>query len=158
MWDVTNILSCRHNVLIVFHEIAGSNKQTPLTEPNKQPPHQGQGSALIPFVTIRTQPYLHGWVYGWVWVVTNGIRANPRPQCRGLFASVRLGIWLGTGRYKWYQSWSPTPVWGFVWLRKGCLFVWPRDPMGHNENVMSAWGGVCDVPHRIGRKFLTLYM
>ena len=21
--------------------------------------------------------------------------------------------------------------------------------MGHNEDVVSAWGGVCDVPHRI---------
>ena len=26
---------------------------------------------------------------------------------------------LGVGRYKWYQSRSLTPVWGFVWL---CLF------------------------------------
>ena len=23
--------------------------------------------------------------------------------------------------------------------------------MGHNEDVVSAWGGVCDVPHRIGK-------
>ena len=33
------------------------------------------------------------------------------------------------------------------------LSVWPRNPMGHNEDVGSAWGGggcVCDVPHRIG--------
>ena len=30
------------------------------------------------------------------------------------------------------------------------LSVWPRNPMGHNEDVVSAWGGVCDVPHRIG--------
>ena len=22
--------------------------------------------------------------------------------------------------------------------------------MGHNEDVVSAWGGVCDVPHQIG--------
>ena len=29
------------------------------------------------------------------------------------------------------------------------LFVWPRNPMGHNEDVVSVWGGVCDVPHRI---------
>ena len=29
------------------------------------------------------------------------------------------------------------------------LSVWPRNPMGHNEDVVSAWGGVCDVPHRI---------
>ena len=53
---------------------------------------------------------------------------------------------------KWYQSRSPTPVWGFVWLRKGCLSVWPRNPMGHNENVVSAWGGICDVPHWIGEQ------
>ena len=31
-------------------------------------------------------------------------------------------------------------------------FVWSRNPMGHNEDVVSAWGGVCDVPHRIGEK------
>ena len=24
--------------------------------------------------------------------------------------------------------------------------------MGHNEDVVSAWGGICDVPHRIGEK------
>ena len=30
------------------------------------------------------------------------------------------------------------------------LSVRPRNPMGHNEDVVSAWGGVCDVPHRIG--------
>ena len=29
------------------------------------------------------------------------------------------------------------------------LSVWPRNPMGHNEDVVSAWGGICDVPHRI---------
>ena len=57
---------------------------------------------------------------------------------------------LGTGRYKWYQSRSLTPVWGFVWSHKGCLSVWSRDFMGHNEDVVSAWAGVCGVPHRIG--------
>ena len=30
------------------------------------------------------------------------------------------------------------------------LSVSPRNPMGHNEDVVSVWGGVCDVPHRIG--------
>ena len=50
-------------------------------------------------------------------------------------------IRLSVGRYKWYQSRSPTPMWGFVW---------PRNLMGHNENVVSVWGGVCDVPHQIG--------
>ena len=24
--------------------------------------------------------------------------------------------------------------------------------MGHNEDVVSAWEGVCDVPHQIGEK------
>ncbi|KAL6334608.1 hypothetical protein AAG906_019243 [Vitis piasezkii] len=24
------------------------------------------------------------------------------------------------------------------------LSVWPRNPMGHNEDVVSAWGGICD--------------
>ena len=24
--------------------------------------------------------------------------------------------------------------------------------MGHNEDVVSAWGGICDVPHRIGEQ------
>ncbi|RVW80541.1 Retrovirus-related Pol polyprotein from transposon 17.6 [Vitis vinifera] len=32
------------------------------------------------------------------------------------------------------------------------LFVWPRNPMEHNKDIVSAWGGVCDVPHRIGEK------
>ena len=27
--------------------------------------------------------------------------------------------------------------------------------MGHNEDVVSAWGGVCDVPYRIGEKVLS---
>ena len=26
--------------------------------------------------------------------------------------------------------------------------------MGHNEDIVSAWGGVCNVPHRIGEKVL----
>ena len=56
MWDITNTPPCRHNVLVVSHGITGPNRQTPLTEPNK-PPHRGRGSALIPFVTTRTQPY-----------------------------------------------------------------------------------------------------
>ena len=60
-----------------------------------------------------------------------------------------ISTWLDVGRYKWYQSQSLTPVWGFVWLRKGCLSVWSLNPMGHNEDVVSAWGGVCNVPHRI---------
>ncbi|RVW33229.1 Retrovirus-related Pol polyprotein from transposon RE1 [Vitis vinifera] len=58
---------------------------------------------------------------------TSGATNSPKSNC---FA----------GRYKWYQSRSPTSVWGFVWLRKGCLSVWPRNPMGHNEDVVSAWG------------------
>ena len=40
-------------------------------------------------------------------------------------------------------------MWGFVWPRKECLFVWPHNPIGHNEDVVSTWRGVCDVPHRI---------
>ena len=44
----------RHNVFIVPHGIIGSNKQIPLTGPNK-PPHQGRGSTMIPFVTKRIQ-------------------------------------------------------------------------------------------------------
>ena len=59
---------------------------------------------------------------------------------------------LEAGRYKWYQSQSLTPVWGFVWFHKGCLFVGPHNPMGHNEDVVSTWEGVCNVPHRIGEK------
>ena len=54
-----------------------------------------------------------------------------------------ISTWLGAGRYKWYQSRSLTPVWGFVW---------PHNPMGQNEDVVSAWGGICDVPHRIGEE------
>ena len=26
--------------------------------------------------------------------------------------------------------------------------------MGHNKDVVSAWGSVCDVPHQIGEKVL----
>ena len=48
-------------------------------------------------------------------VVTNGIRADPRPRCGGLFGSVR-GV---------------------------CLF-------GHNDDVVSVWGDICDVSHQIG--------
>ena len=44
---------CRHNVLIVSHGIAGSNRKTPLIGPNK-PSHRGRGLALIPFVTTRS--------------------------------------------------------------------------------------------------------
>ena len=51
MWDITNTLSCKHNVLVVSHGIAGPNKWTP-----KQTPHRGRGSVLIPFVTTCIQP------------------------------------------------------------------------------------------------------
>ena len=37
-------------------------------------------------------------------------------------------------------------------LDVGVCSVWPRNPMGHNEDVVSAWGGVCHIPHRIGEK------
>ena len=63
-----------------------------------------------------------------------------------------ISTWLGAVRYKWYESRSSTPVWGFVWPRKWCLSVWPRNLMGHNEDVVSAWGGICDVLHRIGEE------
>ena len=53
MWDITNTPSCRHNVFIVSHGIVGPNKQTPFKGPNK-PPHQGQKSALIPFVMVHS--------------------------------------------------------------------------------------------------------
>ena len=33
-------------------------------------------------------------------------------------------------------------------------FVWPRNPMGHNKDVVSTWGGVCDIPHQIGENVL----
>ena len=57
---------------------------------------------------------------------------------------------LETGHYKRYQSRSPTPVWGFVWPCKGYLSIWPHNPIGHNENVVPAWRGVCNVSHWIG--------
>ena len=28
-----------------------------------------------------------------------------------------------------------------IWPRRGCLFVWPFNPIGHNEDVVSAGGG-----------------
>ena len=55
MWDIINILQFRHNVLIVYHQIMGSNKQTTPMELNK-PLHQGWRSALISFVPTFTQP------------------------------------------------------------------------------------------------------
>ena len=56
MWDVTNTPPCKHNVLVVSHGIAGPNRQTPLTGPNK-PPHRGRGLTLIPFVTTCSKLY-----------------------------------------------------------------------------------------------------
>ena len=48
MWDITNTLPCRHNVLVVSHGIARSNRQTPLTGSNKPPtPGSGIGSDTI---------------------------------------------------------------------------------------------------------------
>ena len=57
---------------------------------------------------------------------------------------------VGPGRYKWYQSRSPTPD-------VGACSVWPRNSMGHNEDVVYAMGGgggggVCHIPHQIGEK------
>ena len=51
-----------------------------------------------------------------------------------------VSTWLGAGRYKMVSESIPD---------LGVGFVWPRNPMGHNENVVSAWRGVCDVPNRI---------
>ena len=50
---------------------------------------------------------------------------------------------VGPCHYKWYQSRSPTPMSGSVPFGsiRGCLIVWPRNPMGHNENIVSTWGG-----------------
>ena len=47
---------------------------------------------------------------------------------------------LGRSHYKWYQSRSSTLVWRFVWPCKECLFFWPHNPMGYNEDVVFAWG------------------
>ena len=35
-------------------------------------------------------------------------------------------------------------------------FVWSHNPVGHNEDVVSVWGGVCDIPHQIEGKLLML--
>ena len=69
-----------------------------------------------------------------------------------------ISIQLGAGRYKQYQSRSLTPVWGFVWPCKGCLSVWSHNLVGHNEDVVSAWGVFVTSHIGQGRKFLTLYM
>ena len=45
---------CRHNVLVVSHEIMGPNRQTPLWGQTNPTPRSG--STLIPFVTTRSQP------------------------------------------------------------------------------------------------------
>ena len=34
----------------------------------------------------------------------------------------------------------------------GVCSVWPRNPMEHNDDVVSILGGVCHIPHRIGNK------
>nr|CAN83489.1 hypothetical protein VITISV_001324 [Vitis vinifera] len=69
-------------------------------------------------------------VWGFVW-----------PPVRAPLGLKRtISTWLGAGRYKWYQSRSPTLVWGFVWPRKGCLSIWSHNPVGHNDDVVFAWG------------------
>ena len=45
--------------------------------------------------------------------------------------------WLGAGHYKWYQSRSPTPMWGFVWL---CLFG-PAIPWDTTRTLCLHGGG-----------------
>ena len=34
----------------------------------------------------------------------------------------------------------------------GCSSIWPRNLVGHNEDVVSTWGDVCDIPHWIREK------
>ena len=46
---------------------------------------------------------------------------------------------VGCGLLQMVSEPIPDPGEG-VCLAKGCLSVWPRNPMGHNENVVSAWG------------------
>ena len=99
MWDITKHYLCRHNILIVSHEIVGLNKHTPHL-------HSKQ--------TIFTR--------------------------------------LDVDCYKWYQSQSPTLMWGFIWPRKGCLSIWPHNPMRHNEDVVSTLRGVCDVLDKIKKE------
>ena len=70
-----------------------------------------------------------------------------------------ISTWLGAGRYKWYQSRFPTPVWGFVWPIRGvCLFD-PTIPWD-TTRTLCLHGGKVFVMYHIGqgRKFLTLYM
>lgn len=31
------------------------------------------------------------------------------------------------------------PRWKLVWPCEGCLFVWPHNPIGQNEDVMFTW-------------------
>ena len=54
MWDITNTLPSKYNVLVVSYEIVGSNRQTPLIGPNK-PPHGDPRSILIPFIMARIE-------------------------------------------------------------------------------------------------------
>ena len=144
MWDITNSppsSPCRHNVLVVSHGIAGSNKQTPLTGLNK-PLHQGRGSALIPFVTTHSQlcRYCSLWTKEALTALKHVYLVKMSLYIYSAKNILPYSMWNITN-YKWYQSRSPTLMWGFVWPRKGCLSVWPRNPMGHNEDVVSAWGG-----------------
>ena len=45
----------------------------------------------------------------------------------------------------------------FVWLHRGCLIVWPHNPMGHNEDVVSACGVFVTSHIGYGRNFLAPY-
>ena len=45
-----------------------------------------------------------------------------------------------------------------IWPHKGCLYISSCNPMGHNKDVVSTWGGMFVTSHiGYGRNFLSLY-
>ena len=68
-----------------------------------------------------------------------------------------ISIQLGAGCYKMISESIPDLGVVVCLAQYGCLFVQPRNPVGHNEDVVSAWGVF--VTSHIGqkRKFLALY-
>ena len=53
MWHISNILPCRHNIVVVSHGMVGLNRQTTHNVPDK-PLYWGQGLVLMSFVMTRS--------------------------------------------------------------------------------------------------------
>ncbi|KAL6315282.1 hypothetical protein AAG906_000367 [Vitis piasezkii] len=100
-------------------------------------------SINLSFLSLRI---LHIYIYSWIeikMVMWLSHEQGHIPKILITSSSIKILVPINDKSISFYEnieSRSSTSVWGFVWLRKGCLSVWPRNPMGHNENVVSAWG------------------